>query len=371
MNIGSDCFDEMLERIRDIRSSEKRFYQKIRDIYKLAVDYDSRVLCIKLLTCPIRGSKMKRRSMLAKISGGVAVSLAAGCSKLGFIPGKKHRDFKIVGYFPSYRGTPREEQLSQLTHIIFSFATPTAEGGLINTIKNLREMVEAAHRHGVKAGLAIGGGSYGDGDFPAIAASADKRGAFLDACMGEVDRFELDGIDLDWEYPNKGDEAEKYALLMGEFAQALHARGKFLSSAVTDNDWPGSIAPDSSVLEDVDFLNVMAYDRGTPHSPYKLAEDSIRVWCGIKGLAKEKFMLGVPFYARSPMQTTYARIVFVHPEAANEDGVAGFDYNGKPTIIQKTKLALEQAGGIMIWEIGQDAPGEASLLTTIHDTVRK
>ncbi|MCB0369632.1 MAG: virulence RhuM family protein, partial [Bdellovibrionales bacterium] len=36
-NIGSDYFDEILERIRDIRSSEKRFYQKIRDIYKLAV----------------------------------------------------------------------------------------------------------------------------------------------------------------------------------------------------------------------------------------------------------------------------------------------------------------------------------------------
>jgi len=40
VNIGSDYFDDILERIRDIRSSEKRFYQKIRDIYKLAVDYD-------------------------------------------------------------------------------------------------------------------------------------------------------------------------------------------------------------------------------------------------------------------------------------------------------------------------------------------
>ncbi|NHQ60532.1 virulence RhuM family protein [Chlorobium sp. BLA1] len=39
-NIGSDYFDELLERIRDIRTSEKRFYQKIRDIYKLAIDYD-------------------------------------------------------------------------------------------------------------------------------------------------------------------------------------------------------------------------------------------------------------------------------------------------------------------------------------------
>lgn len=40
VNIGSDYFDELLERIQDIRSSEKRIYQKIRDIYKLAVDYD-------------------------------------------------------------------------------------------------------------------------------------------------------------------------------------------------------------------------------------------------------------------------------------------------------------------------------------------
>jgi len=40
-NIGEDYFDELLERIRDIRASEKRFYQKIRDIYKLAIDYDA------------------------------------------------------------------------------------------------------------------------------------------------------------------------------------------------------------------------------------------------------------------------------------------------------------------------------------------
>jgi len=35
-----DYFDEWLERIRDIRASEKRFYQKIRDIYATSIDYD-------------------------------------------------------------------------------------------------------------------------------------------------------------------------------------------------------------------------------------------------------------------------------------------------------------------------------------------
>lgn len=38
---GLDYFDELLARIRDIRASEKRFYQKVRDIYATAVDYDS------------------------------------------------------------------------------------------------------------------------------------------------------------------------------------------------------------------------------------------------------------------------------------------------------------------------------------------
>lgn len=35
-----DYFDELLERIRDIRSSEKRFYQKVRDLFALSTDYD-------------------------------------------------------------------------------------------------------------------------------------------------------------------------------------------------------------------------------------------------------------------------------------------------------------------------------------------
>lgn len=36
---GADYFDELLERIRDIRTSEKRFYQKLRDIFTLSIDY--------------------------------------------------------------------------------------------------------------------------------------------------------------------------------------------------------------------------------------------------------------------------------------------------------------------------------------------
>ncbi|MCG8572689.1 MAG: virulence RhuM family protein [Spirochaetes bacterium] len=37
---GKDYFDELLEQVREIRASERRFYQKITDIYALAADYD-------------------------------------------------------------------------------------------------------------------------------------------------------------------------------------------------------------------------------------------------------------------------------------------------------------------------------------------
>lgn len=38
---GADYFDELLERIRDIRASEKRVYQKVKEIFALSVDYDN------------------------------------------------------------------------------------------------------------------------------------------------------------------------------------------------------------------------------------------------------------------------------------------------------------------------------------------
>ncbi len=40
-HFGKDYFDELLERIREIRASERRFYQKITDIYALSIDYDN------------------------------------------------------------------------------------------------------------------------------------------------------------------------------------------------------------------------------------------------------------------------------------------------------------------------------------------
>ncbi len=41
-HFGQDYFDEMLERVREIRVSERRLFQKITDIYALSADYESK-----------------------------------------------------------------------------------------------------------------------------------------------------------------------------------------------------------------------------------------------------------------------------------------------------------------------------------------
>lgn len=69
---GWDYFDELLERIRDIRASEKRFYQKVRDIYATAVDYDSKSEAAQLFF------KKVQNKMLWAVTGQTAPELIAG-----------------------------------------------------------------------------------------------------------------------------------------------------------------------------------------------------------------------------------------------------------------------------------------------------
>ncbi len=69
-----DYFDEWLERIRDIRASEKRFYQKVKDIYTTAVDYDSNSSQAQLFF------KKVQNKMLWAVTGKTAAELIASRS---------------------------------------------------------------------------------------------------------------------------------------------------------------------------------------------------------------------------------------------------------------------------------------------------
>ncbi|WP_343670914.1 glycosyl hydrolase family 18 protein [Chitinophaga sp.] len=276
-----------------------------------------------------------------------------------------HAQFKVIGYMPSWQGDVNAVQYSKLTHINYAFILPTATGGLqaLDNPSKLQSLVSLAHANGVKVLISVGGWNNGDDSgFETLAGNSSYRSAFVTNIMNLVNQYNLDGADIDWEYPDAGTSANNYVSLMTALATSLHAQGKLLTAAVVGTGGDGVL---SSVFSQVDFLNLMAYDYNNyDHSTYTYASQSISYWKG-KGLPASKTVLGVPFYGR-PSWESYAALI-ARGASPYADTYNGVGYNGITTIKSKTDLAYDQGGGIMIWELSMDATGTYSLLSAIHD----
>jgi len=285
-------------------------------------------------------------------------------------PGVVRAQFRVVGYLPAWRGEVVPAQLAQLTHVNYAFVLPTAAGGLepLENPAKLQRLVAAAHAAGVRVLLSVGGWHDGDHSaFDAIGADAGRTRAFTKHLLRFVKQYHLDGVDMDWEHPDAR-TAAGYAALMRQLATRLHRRGYLLTAAVAGGTWAGpGILP--SVFEDVDFLNIMAYDAPAPaHATYAGAVEALAYWKA-RGLPASKAVLGLPFYGQ-PSQESFAALLArgADPEA---DLLGGVGYNGLATIKSKTALALDQASGVMIWELSQDAAGASSLLTAIGQVLAR
>ena len=277
--------------------------------------------------------------------------------------------FKVIGYMPSWAGDINTVQYSKLTHINYAFILPTATGGLYgnDNPSKLSALVTKAHQNGVKVMISVGGWNDGnDSGFEQFAANASYRTAFVNNIIGFVNQYNLDGVDIDWEYPDNGASANNYVALMTQLSTEMHNRGKLLTAAVVGT---GGASILNAVFNVVDFLNLMAYDYNSyDHSTYSYAQQSMSYWRG-RGLPKEKCVLGVPFYGR-PSWETFVQLVNrgANPYADTYNGVG---YNGITTIKNKTNLAFDQGNGIMIWELSGDfnAGNPNSLLSAINEVV--
>ncbi|MBB6271601.1 GH18 family chitinase [Pedobacter cryoconitis] len=278
-------------------------------------------------------------------------------------------DFKVIGYLPSWAGEVSQVQFNKLTHVNYAFILPTASGGFqaLENPSKLQNLVSTAHANNVKVLVSVGGWNNGDDSaFESFAASASGRTTFTNNVINLVNQYNLDGIDIDWEYPDAGNSGNNYSALMQQLSTAMHSRGKLLTAAVVSYDGPGV---QNAVFGYVDFLNIMAYDEGgANHSTYDLAVKSLNYWKG-RGLPASKANLGVPFYGRSSSEYVDYKTILSRGGSPNSDSFAGIGYNGIPTIKNKTNLAFDQAGGIMFWELSQDATAGNSLLSAIDQVV--
>lgn len=280
--------------------------------------------------------------------------------------------FRIVGY-TTLGGVAAVSQIQfdKLTHINFSFIVPEVDGTFVDVggSRGLATLVNTAHAHNVKVLISVGGGGTDD-RMEQMGADPAARATLVDGLLAYVEKYQLDGVDMDWEFPDPGASAENFTSLMRALGASLHERGKLLTAAVAALG-PNADTVSPEAINEMDFLNVMVYDGDGPqHSPYDYAVESLDYWAG-RGLPASKTVLGVPFYAH-PSFIPYRKLVQSDPAAAENDvldyGGLSVNYNGVPTLQRKTELAEQRASGIMIWTLENDSLDETSLLRAIYTT---
>ena len=295
-------------------------------------------------------------------------------------PGEKPAQRTVV-YLPDYRGAlsswATKIDFSRMTYLNLCFADVDAAGNVSYADPGLDAFVAAAHAKGVKVCMAIGGASVIDnGGVYATVLQDGMRDTLVNKLGQFATDHQLDCIDVDLEGNGVN---QYYEAFVTSLATKLHAQNKEMTSAVSS--WFGNKITDKAI-QAFDFINVMAYDLHNPAGSSQPVQPSsideatkeVEYWIG-RGLAKNKAVFGVPFYGykwagAKGEALTYAEILGQNAAAATEDkvtlGSSTVYLNSRATIIAKAKLA-KTYGGIMVWELGQDAAGDASLLKAIAD----
>jgi chitinase len=302
----------------------------------------------------------------------VPVVLTGGCCHVG--PSDRAEPsprFRVVGYLPEYQMGHFDPSMGRYTtDIIFFSVEPTASGEL-DASRILPEHIEqlqaAKKEHGTALSVAIGGWGRSDG-FGPMATNPTARARFVQVLKDFCLTNDFDGADYDWEFPKDAAERKAYSALLMETKRAFKPHG--FSVTVALNKWQRL---DDDAYAAIDRLHFMAYDDGIRHSTLANGQRAVEAFLKA-GVPAHKICLGVPFYGRKmedrDVAASYADILRDYAPASDQDEAGGFYFNGIATMKEKTRYAQSaDLGGVMIWELGQDAPGDASLLRAIHDAV--
>ncbi|TKC05123.1 glycosyl hydrolase family 18 protein [Pedobacter frigoris] len=302
-------------------------------------------------------------------------------------PYVSNTDFKIVAYYAESREPDSIElrKYKMITHLHYAFAYPNADGTIKAIAKpaNFQKMKQMAKDNGVKFAVSIAGVSAAEKEiYENLVRDPSLRKKFIANIVSFAVNNDLDGIDIDWEYPtaDRGNQIT-YEAFMKDLSAELHAWHKYLSAAVTAGVYAGGIRDGITLgaVEAMDFINLMAYDganyKGNPnHSSLILAQDVLNYWITQKGIPKAKAVLGMPAYGKNSANTaiTFRDLLRQGADPNLESfTVSGsvYYYNGVPLAKEKALLAKSSANGMLMWEFYQDSNGANSLLKAVNDAL--
>lgn len=254
-----------------------------------------------------------------------------------------------VGYFVNWgiygrKFPPSLLPVNDLTHILYAFANIRADSGEVflsdtwadqeihysgdswnDSGKNLYGNFKAIyklkkeHRH-LKLILSIGGWTYSPSFHPVVISPA-LRANFVGSAIKLLEDNGLDGLDIDYEYPQNDEQARGYVDLLRELREALdnhamrnQADYRFLLTIAAPcgpDNYKRLYAQEMDKY--LDFWNLMAYDFSgswdqiSNHQanvfggPISVSE-AVR-WYNSQGVPKEKLIVGIPLYGRSFLNT--------------------------------------------------------------------
>jgi len=219
----------------------------------------------------------------------------------------------------------------KLTHINYAFAN-IVDGKMVegfrNDARNFERLNSLKRKNpALKVLVSVGGWTW-SGNFSDVALSAESRRRFADSAVAFVERHQLDGLDVDWEYPgqkgmdniNRPEDRENYTALLAELRAALDRLGAsagkhYLLTIATgaDDKWLAHTEM-AKVQAYVDYVNLMTYDQfgegdaitghhaplyTHPANPKQLSATQVVDLYVAAGVPARKIVLGVPFYGKA------------------------------------------------------------------------
>ena len=338
------------------------------------------------------------RSFLKKYAAIAAFAISA----IVYLPETLFAKGAVVGYVYGL-GTNYEAQLDHLTHVMVVdlyidsvgnvFPNPELtdvaqtywQGSWEN--KWLEPFVYAAHQKGVKVSIVIAEGkNHITGEmyynFSSVTADVDLRNNLVTSIANFVNLHELDGVDIDWEYPSGTDEWENCVVFLNNLKSHPLLQCKRISIALDGGLFPASyISPTPPALpiphqiwNAVDAIHLMTYDQADglwiTHSNAAAsiaAIDAWAIWGASNGLdapaSKEKLFLACAFYGYniSPNGDWGGHIQYKSLGACNNPGD-----NATVSIPTKVNHCYNQGyGGVFFWELSYDVAIDDTYLPSL------
>lgn len=265
---------------------------------------------------------------MALVCGGVSTSAQA-------VKVKKHKKV-VIGYLFGGRGAGKIDasmvHAAKMTRINYAFFVLN-DGVIVDYGESDADNLAALNslrkdNPALQILVSVGGGGAGSAGFSEMAATPEGRAKFVDSAMAMVEKYNLDGIDVDWEYPGyshtpgvnvRPDDGDHYTELLKELKKRFNKEEKRLHRKLYTSSATGAtrVWLDHANMREasrwLDSINMMCYDwysagaKNTGHDsplytnpldPKQISIDNAVKMYRDAGVPMKKLVIGVPFYGR-------------------------------------------------------------------------